>query len=55
MDLKKMSVTDLKALVYDNMAQIELCQNNMKIINAEIAEKIREEKKPKEEEDVKVS
>lgn len=38
-DLKQMSLSDLKALAYDQLALIEQNQNNLKIINAEIAER----------------
>ena len=37
MNLKEMSINDLKALAYDQMAQIQVLQNNLNVINNEIA------------------
>lgn len=39
-DITKMSLTELKALAYDQFAMIETYQNNMKLINAEIKKHI---------------
>lgn len=34
--LKDLSEVELKAIAYDNLAQLEQCQNNIKAINDEI-------------------
>lgn len=49
MNLKEMDVKDLKALAYDQLATMEACQNNLKLINAEIALKTSIKKNGKEE------
>lgn len=36
MDITQMSDTELKALAYDQMAQIELSRSNLQAINAEL-------------------
>lgn len=36
MNIKEMSLQELKALAYDQMAQIQLCQNNLQMLNTEI-------------------
>jgi len=37
MNLKLMSINDLKALAYDQIAQLEAIKNNLSLINNEIA------------------
>ena len=51
MDITQMSDTDLKALAYDQMAQIELSQANLRAINGELEKRRQpaEEAKPTEE------
>jgi hypothetical protein len=51
MDITKMSDTELKALAYDQMAQIQLSQGNLQVINTELAKRNQpaEEAKPTEE------
>jgi hypothetical protein len=44
MDLKKMSVAELKALGYDEMKRLEQSQRNIQIIESQIALKQKEEK-----------
>ena len=39
--IKELTVTELKALVYDNMGTIEQAKNNINIINQEIAERAK--------------
>lgn len=39
MDLTIMSITELKAVAYDVLVQIEQQQNNLRLINQEIAKK----------------
>lgn len=39
MDITALSLTELKAMVYDEMAKVELSQRNMQILNAEIAKR----------------
>ena len=53
MDITKMSVEALKALAYDEMAKIQLSQQNLQMINQEIAKKQEESKQPLEAEVVK--
>lgn len=36
MDITKMNLVELKSLAYDQLAQLEQTQNNLKIINQEI-------------------
>lgn len=36
-DIKTVSVESLKAMAYDTLAQMENCQNSLKVINTEIA------------------
>lgn len=44
MDLKTLSVTELKALAYDCLATMENIQKNLSAINQEIAKKMSEPK-----------
>jgi len=48
MDITKLNVTELKALAYDQLVQIENAQNNLKILNAEIVTRQQEEAKAAE-------
>lgn len=41
--LKDYSIVELKSLVYDELAKIEICQNNVKLLNQEIRERINKE------------
>lgn len=43
MEITKMTVTDLKALAYDELIKIETAQNNLRLINEQIAKKLKEE------------
>lgn len=36
-DIKKLSDIEIKALAYDELVRLELCQNNLKILNQELA------------------
>lgn len=36
-DIKKLSDVEIKALAYDELARLELCQNNLRILNQELA------------------
>jgi hypothetical protein len=38
-NVKEMTVVELKALAYDVLAVLENAQNNLKVINGEIAER----------------
>ncbi len=50
MDVMQMTITELKALAYDEIARLEQTQKNLQIINNRITEKVKEEQnKPKEE------
>ena len=37
MDLTKLTIEQLKALAYDNIVEFEMRQNNLKVINEELA------------------
>lgn len=39
--LAKLSVTELKALVYDELAKIEVAQNNVRILNQELRNRLQ--------------
>ena len=45
MDITKMTTVELKALAYDELTKLEAAQQNLRIINAEIAKKTKEEEK----------
>ena len=54
-DISKLSVLELKALAYDHLAQVQGLQNNLAVINQEIAKKstpVKEEEKVSPESDV---
>ena len=40
MNIKEMSITELKALAYDTISQLEITQNNLRLINQEIKNKL---------------
>lgn len=46
MNIKEMTLEQLKSLAYDLLVQIEGGQQNLRIINQEIAAKTDEPKKP---------
>jgi hypothetical protein len=48
MDITKLSVVELKALAFDLLVQLENVQNNLKVVNAEIAKRVESEKVDKE-------
>lgn len=43
MNIQTMTITELKSLAYDALAQIELNQKNLQVINEEIAKRVKEE------------
>jgi hypothetical protein len=43
-DITKMSVIELKALVFDLLVKLENVQNNLNVVNAEIAKRVESEK-----------
>lgn len=45
-DIKTLSLTELKAHVYDQMAVIEQAQQNIRLLNDRIAQLNSEEKQP---------
>lgn len=49
MNLSQMNLTDLKALAYDTLVQLERAQGNLKVINQEIANKLKETQMTEEE------
>lgn len=42
-DITKLSVTELKAYAYDEVAKVEVAQNNLRVLNAEIAKRTESE------------
>lgn len=52
MNINEMSVTELKALSYDFIVEIERLQQNLRIVQARINELSQENKKPVKETDV---
>jgi hypothetical protein len=38
--ISELSVVELKALAYDQMAQLQQCQNNINVINQELAKRL---------------
>lgn len=42
MDLTKLSTQELKALAYDQLVEMQRAQNNINLINAEIAKQEKE-------------
>ena len=48
MDITKLSVVELKAIAFDLLVQLENVQNNLKVVNAEIAKRVESEKVDKE-------
>ncbi len=49
MDIKKISVTELKAIAYDEGVKLEQARQNLQIINNEIIERIKKADTPKKE------
>lgn len=39
--LSDLTVVELKALAYDQVAQIEFCQNNLRVINQELSQRLQ--------------
>lgn len=48
MDISQKTVTELKAIAYDLLVQIEGYQKNLAIVNAEIAKKSKSVEPPKD-------
>jgi hypothetical protein len=48
MDISQKTVTELKAIAYDLLVQIEGFQKNLAIVNAEIAKKLKSFEPPKD-------
>lgn len=44
MDITKLSLNDLKALAFDEITRLQMAQNNLQVINKEIAERSSHEK-----------
>lgn len=42
MDINQMTLTELKALAYDVSLTLQTAQNNLKVINQQIANKLKE-------------
>jgi hypothetical protein len=45
MDLNKLTTTELKALAFDQMVEIEKYQKNLQLVNQVLAQKVQEESK----------
>lgn len=43
--LSDLTIIELKSLAYDQMVQIEICQNNLKILNEELNRKLNSQPK----------
>lgn len=43
-DISKMNETELKALAYDLLSQIESTQANLRLVNSEISKKLKDKK-----------
>jgi len=48
MEISKLSITELKALAYDQIVQLERIQANLRIINARIEELQKQEDEKKQ-------
>jgi hypothetical protein len=48
MDITKLTTTELKALAFDTIVQIEQFQKNLATLNQAIAQKLQEEQKVEE-------
>ena len=46
--LSDFTVTELKALAYDQMAQLELAQNNLRAINQELSKRLQSQAPPQQ-------
>jgi len=42
LDIKNLSIIELKALAYDELMRLELCQNNLRVLNQEISIRVSE-------------
>lgn len=40
-ELKDMSEVEIKAMSYENLVQIEQCQNNLKVLNQELVSRTK--------------
>lgn len=52
MNINEMSITELKALSYDFIVEIERLQQNLRVVQARINELSQENNKPAKEKDV---
>ena len=39
--ISDLTVVELKSLAYDELAKIELCQNNLRVLNQEISNRLQ--------------
>ena len=46
-NIKELSLTELKAFVYDEMAKAQLAQRNIELVNAEIFKRSQEKEEEK--------
>jgi hypothetical protein len=49
MDLQPLDINELKVMAYDYLAELERIQNNLRILNEEIAKRIKQKETTKEE------
>lgn len=47
MNLQQMTLETLKSLAYDQLVQLEQTQQNLRLINEEIAKRVKEEREAK--------
>lgn len=45
-EVSTLSTVELKSLAYDQMAQIELAQNNLRVINQELGKRLQPANQP---------
>lgn len=51
MDITKLSITELKALAYDQLAELERVQANINALNTQISNLSNQKAEPKQEEE----
>lgn len=48
MDLTQLTVEQLKVMAYDELTKLDIAQNNLKVLNQEIAKRMQETPKAEE-------
>jgi hypothetical protein len=44
-DIKSLSDIEIKALAYDELAKLEMCQSNLRVLNKELADRAQSSQK----------